>query len=163
LADGRAERIGRGLYRRADAELVDVDRLEVATRAPSATICLVSGLVEHDLVDDNPTILDVAVPRGDWRPHVSAPVRWHSFAVDTFAVDRDVVAVDSATSIGLYGARRCIVDAFRLRHEVGPEPGVEALRRWLRRRGNAPADLLTVARRFPAALPSLTAALQVLG
>jgi hypothetical protein len=163
LAGGRVERIGRGLYRRADAELVDVDRLEVAARVPSATICLVSGLVEHDLVDDNPAVLDVAVPRGVWRPRVSAPVRWHSFAVGTFEVDRYVVAVDSATSIGLYGARRCIVDAFRLRHEVGPEPGVEALRRWLRRRGSTPADLLTVARRFPAALPSLTAALQVLG
>jgi hypothetical protein len=145
MADGRVERIGRGLYHRVDAELVDLDRLEVAVRAPRATICLVSGLVEHDLVDDNPPVLDVAVPRGMWRPQVSAPVRWHTFAVDTFDVDRDVVAVDSATSIGLYGPKRCIVDAFRLRHEVGPEVGVEALRRWLRRRGSQPVQLLEVA------------------
>ncbi len=90
-------------------------------------------------------------------------MRWHSFAVETFDVDREVVGVDSATSIGLYGARRCIVDAFRLRHEVGPEVGVEALRQWLRRRGSTPADLLAVARRFPASMPSLTAALRILG
>lgn len=163
LADGLVERIGRGHYRRADAELVDLDRLEVAARVPAATICLVSGLVQHDLVDDNPAVLDVAVPRGAWRPRLSAPVRWHSFAVETFDVDREVVGVDSATSIGLYGARRCIVDAFRLRHEVGPEVGVEALRQWLRRRGSTPADLLAVARRFPASMPSLTAALRILG
>lgn len=163
LADGRVERVERGLYRRADAEPVDLDRLEIALRAPMATICLVSGLAEHDLVDDNPAVLDVAVPRGAWRPRLTAPVRWHSFAGQTFDLDRDVVAVDSVTSLGLYGPRRCIVDAFRLRHEVGPEVGVEALRRWLRRRGSTPGELLDVGRRFPAAVPSLTAALQVLG
>lgn len=155
--------MGRGLYRRADAELVDLDRLEVAVRVPMATICLVSGLAEHDLVDDNPALLDVAVPRGAWRPTLTAPVRWHSFAGETFEVDRDVVAVDSVTSVGLYGPRRCIVDAFRLRHKVGPEVGVEALRRWLRQRGNTPGELLDIGRRFPVAMASLTAALQVLG
>jgi Transcriptional regulator, AbiEi antitoxin len=162
LADGSVERVGRGLYRRVDAELVDVDRFEVASRSAAATICLVSGLVEHDLVDDNPPVLDVAVPRGAWRPQVAAAVRWHTFAVETFDLDRDIVAVDSTTSIGLYGAKRCIVDVFRLRHEVGPEVGVEALRRWLRRRGNHPGQLLDLAQHFPAALPSLTGTLQVL-
>lgn len=162
LADGEVERVRRGLYRRSDADPVDLDRVEVALRAPVATICLVSGLVEHDLVDDSPSMLDVAVPRGTWRPRVAAPVRWHSFAVATFDVDRDVISVDSQTSIGLYGARRCIVDAFRLRHEVGPDVAIEALKRWLRRRGNSPAELLDVGRRFPSAMPSLTATLQVL-
>ncbi len=162
LAAGAVERVGHGLYRRRGAEATDLDRLEVASRAPRATICLVSGLAEHDLVDDNPPMVDVALPRGVWRPQVVAAVRWHAFAVETFDVDRDVVAVDSVASIGVYGARRCIVDAFRLRHDVGPEVGAEALRRWLRRRGNTPAQLLDVARRFPAAMPSLMAALQVL-
>jgi hypothetical protein len=77
-------------------------------------------------------------------------------------VDRLEVVVDDEVTIGLFGPRRCIVDAFRLRHEIGPELGVEALRRWLRRRGNHPAALLEVARHFPAAMPSLTAALRVL-
>lgn len=162
LAAGEVERVGHGLYRRRDAEAADLDRLEVALRSGRATICLVSGLAEHDLVDDNPAVLDVALPRGVWRPQVAAPVRWHAFAVETFDVDRGVVEVDSTVSLGVYGPRRCIVDAFRLRHEVGLEVGVEALRRWLRRRGNTPADLLEVARRFPAGMPSLMAALRVL-
>lgn len=119
-------------------------------------------MAEHGLVDDNPTEIDLALPRGTWHPQVSAPVRWHSFAVDTFEVDRGLIEVDSTTSLGLYGARRCIVDAFRLRHEVGPEVGVEALKRWLRRRGASPGELLEVARPFPRALPGLTSVLQVL-
>ena len=162
LAEGRVERIGRGTYRRADSEPADADRVEAALRAPRATICLTSALAEHDLVDDNPARLDLALPRGVWRPRLSGPVRWHSFAVDTFDIGRELVAVDAVTSIGLYGPQRSVIDAFRLRHDVGPELGVEALRRWLRLRGSQPGQLLEMARSFPAAEHSLTAALQVL-
>jgi hypothetical protein len=185
LDEGLVGRVGRGAYLRADAALVDPDRLEVALRVPRATICLTSGLVEHDLVDDNPAVLDLALPRGVWQPSLASPVRWHSFAVSTFDLDRTVVSlavgrqsgglgdaaegsevgavgVIGSVAIGRYGPRRCIVDAFRLRHEVGPEVGVEALRRWLRRPGSKPGELLGLAGAFPASLPSLTAALQVL-
>lgn len=174
LAEGLVERVGHGVYRRVDAPVGDLDRVEVALRAPRATICLVSGLVEHDLVDDNPAVLDVALPRGAWRPALAAPVRWHSFATATFDLDRVVVPVggtgesvaagrpEGGAVIGLYGPRRCIVDAFRLRHDVGPEVGVEALKRWLRLPGSQPGQLLELAGSFPAALPSLTEALRVL-
>jgi hypothetical protein len=157
-----------------DAPVGDLDRVEVALRAPRATICLVSGLVEHDLIDDNPAMLDVALPRGTWRPALTAPVRWHSFAAATFDLDRVVVPAggtreaagagrpEGGAVIGLYGPRRCIVDMFRLRHEVGPEVGVEALKRWLRLPGSQPGQLLELAGSFPAALPSLTETLRVL-
>jgi hypothetical protein len=39
--------------------------------------------------------------------------------------------VDDTHALGLYNAPRTIVDAFRLRREVGPELANEALRRWL--------------------------------
>lgn len=173
LAEGLVERVGHGVYRRVDATVGDLDRVEVALRAPRASICLVSGLVEHDLLDDNPAVLDVALPRGTWRPRLAAPVRWHSFAAATFDLDRLVVPAggtgnveargpEGGAVIGLYGPRRCIVDVFRLRHEVGPEVGVEALKRWLRLPGRQPGQLLELAGNFPAALPSLTEALRVL-
>jgi hypothetical protein len=184
LDQGLVERVGRGAYQRVDVAMMDPDRLEVALRAPKATICLISGLVEHDLLDDNPPVLDLALPRGVWHPSLASPVRWHSFAVETFELDRMVIALaadhleeghrdqaartkasgddaSSGVALGLYGPRRCIIDAFRLRHEVGPEVGVEALKRWLRGAGN-PRDLLQLAVAFPASLPSLTAALRVL-
>jgi hypothetical protein len=168
LAAGLVERVGRGAYRRVGTTVADLDRLEVALRAPRATICLTSGLVEHDLVDDNPGVLDLALPRGTWQPRLAAGVRWHSFAVATFDLDRSLIPAGGAEPgggaavIGLYGPRRCIVDVFRLRHEVGPEVGVEALKRWLRRPGSQPGQLLELAGSFPAALPSLTEALRVL-
>ena len=64
--------------------------------------------------------------------------------------------------IGLYGSERCVIDAFRLRHQEGPDVAAEALRRWLRRPGSHPSALLAMARHFPKALPALRTALQVL-
>lgn len=161
LAEGRVERIGRGLYRRTDEEPFDDNLVEIAVKAHKPTLCLVSALARHELTDINPDAHDVALPRGDWQPRISAPVRWHSFDVGTFGIGRDEIPVDSAHSVGLYNAPRSIVDVFRLRHEVGPDIANEALRRWLRH-GGEPAELLRLTNSFPSAKSAVLHALQVL-
>lgn len=155
-------RLSRGIYRRADAPPADEELLEIALRAPAATLCLVTALARHDLTDQIPDRIDVALPRSQRPPRVSALVRWHRFDEPTYAIGRDELTVDEEVRIGLYSPERCIVDAFRMRHQTGEELAVEALRRWLRRSGAVPAALLAMARAFPKAEPSLLAALRVL-
>jgi predicted transcriptional regulator of viral defense system len=162
LERGEVERIGHGLYRRADAELVDTDLIEVAVKAPRATLCLLSALAHHELTDVIPVTHDIAVPRTAWRPVTAAPVRWHRFDPDTFDIGRTELRLDDEHVLGLYDASRSIIDAFRLRHSVGIDVTLEALRRWLRG-GGRPADLMRLTRAFPAARPAVLAALQVLG
>src|SRR5690606_7227587 len=43
LADGTLERLGHGLYRKADAPPADLDRIEIALRASDATLCLTTA------------------------------------------------------------------------------------------------------------------------
>jgi hypothetical protein len=162
VADGVLERLGHGLYRKADAPPADLDRIEIALRAPEATLCLTSALSLHDLTDAIPSEIDVALPRSRRPPRVSAPVRWHRFHEDTFLVGRGAFEVDEGLFLGLYNAERSVIDAFRLRHQVGEELGIEALRRWLKRSGATPADLLAMARSFPKVEPSLLQALRIL-
>ena len=160
---GVIEQLGRGLFRRADsAGDADPDLLEIAHRTARATLCLTTALARHGLSDTIPARIDVALPRGQRRPRTQAPVTWHAFALNTFDLGRDELPLTRETSIGLYSPERCIIDAFRLRHLEGPETAVEALRRWLRRRGAQPATLLTMARAFPKAEPALRAALEIL-
>lgn len=52
--------------------------------------------------------------------------------------------LDMELSIGLYSPERTIVDAFRLRHELGADVANEALKRWLRRRAGRPATCSAV-------------------
>jgi predicted transcriptional regulator of viral defense system len=158
---GELEQVGRGLYRKAAAELVDLDLLEAAQRAPVATICLLSALAQHDLTDTIPSRHDIALPRGAWHPRLRPIIQWHSFDAATFDVGRTTIAVDNVTTIGLYDAPRTIVDSYRLRNALGSDVANEALRRWLRA-GGQPAQLIAVARPFPRAMPALMNALEVL-
>jgi predicted transcriptional regulator of viral defense system len=159
--DGVIELLGPGLYHRADAPIADPDLIEIAHRAPMATLCLTSTLVHHGLSDAIPAYHDVAIPRGQ-RPHVVSPaVHWHRFAVDTFEVGREFMSVDEDTSIGVYGETRTIVDAFRLSMIVGSDVAYEALRRWVRK-GGQPAELLRTAAHFPRTLSRLRSTLEIL-
>jgi predicted transcriptional regulator of viral defense system len=158
---GEIEAIGRGLYRWTDQEPADLDLIEIAHRAPEATICLVSALARHDLTDENPARIDVALPRTARPPSTRAPIRWHRFANATFELGRTVIQLDG-DHLGLYNAERSIVDAFRLGHLVGNKTAVEALRRWLRRRGSNPSELLEVARHFPRSEGPIRRTLQIL-
>lgn len=152
--------LSRGLYRKSDW-LGDEDLIEIAAKAPQATLCLRSALARHELIDDIPAEIDIAIPRGSWTPKIAAPVRWRHFAADTFNLGRDALDIEGGRSVGLYSAERSIIDAFRMRHIQGADLANEALKRWLRR-GGQPSELLELARSFPRTLTALRETLEIL-
>lgn len=154
--------LARGLYRQAGSPETDLTLTAVVARAPRATMCLVTALARHDLTDEIPGAYDIALPRGTRRPAVPGPVRWHAFDRGSFDVGRDVIALSGDEVVGLYSAQRSIVDAFRLRGTEGADLAHEALRRWVRRPGSHPAELLVMASHWPRVVPPLRAALEVL-
>jgi predicted transcriptional regulator of viral defense system len=158
--EGLLDQIGRGLYRWADAPGIDQDLLEVAYRAPRATLCLGTALARHGLTDAIPDRVDVAIPRGGRVPRLRPVVDVHVFASKTFDLGRDEIAVGDGISIGLYSAERSLVDVIRLRHREGSDVAWDALRRWLRRRGSKPASLLTLAKQFHGAEAAVRNVLQ---
>jgi predicted transcriptional regulator of viral defense system len=160
LAAGRITAVSRGLYRKSDW-LGDDGLIEIASKSPNATICLRSALARHDLIDDIPAELDIAVPRGSWTPETMAPVRWRSFDPDTFSIGRELLDIGGGRSIGIYSAERSIIDAYRLRHLDGADLANEALKRWLRR-GGQPSELLRMAKAFPHVLTALRQTLEIL-
>lgn len=159
---GEIESISHGVYRRAGAQAADIDLLEIAKRNGRATLCLASALAHHGLTDAIPPRIDVALPRGTRPPACRAPVQWHFFDRKMFELGRELLAVDTETSIGIYGAERSIVDAFRTRGTSGSELAYESLKQWLRRRGSQPSALLHAAKDFPRALAPIRKALEVL-
>jgi hypothetical protein len=154
--------LGRGLFRRADAEPADLDLIEIAERIPKATLCLETALARHELVDSIPAAIDVAIPRGSHRPRLNAPVRLHHFGTRTFDIGREMLAVGARQHLGLYSAERSLVDAVRLRHDEGADLAWEALRRWLQLPGSSPSKLLELAQQLKGAEIPLRTALEVL-
>lgn len=160
--EGELLGLGGGLYRWVDAPPADLDLVEIAERAPMATLCLETALARHDLVDAIPAAIDVAIPRGNTRHRLKAPHRLHHFDTNTFEIGRDTVDVGARTALGLYSAERSVIDMIRLRHDQGPDQAWEALRRWLDRPGRNPAKLVEMASHFHGAEPALRSALKVL-
>ena len=123
---GEIEVVGRGLFRAAGAELGYSDFAEIVARAPLATLCLSTALARHELSDDIPPRIDVALPRGTRAPTITAVVQWHHFDAATFEIGRGRLLLCDTMSIGLYSAERCIVDAFRLQAREGHELAIGA-------------------------------------
>lgn len=161
---GLIERIGSGLYTAGTGMQADIDLLEASRKASLATICLTSALARHELIDEIPSRIDLALPRGKTPPQLSAPVAWHAFDKATFDVGRSTIPIEGADGvfIGIYSPERSIVDAFRLRGSAGYETGIEALRNWLKRPGSQPARLMEIALLVPRSKGPLRQALEVL-
>ncbi|AYY15115.1 hypothetical protein EF847_00145 [Actinobacteria bacterium YIM 96077] len=160
IARGHVTTLARGLYRKSDWH-GDEDLIEIAAKSSRATICLRSALARHDLIDDIPAAIDIAVPRGAWTPKTTVAVRWHHFDLATFDIGREALTIDSGRGIGLYSAERSIVDVFRMRHLEGADLMNEALKRWLRK-GGQPSTLLRIAKAFPRAVTPLRQTLEIL-
>jgi predicted transcriptional regulator of viral defense system len=160
IADGQIIALARGLYRKANWD-GDEDLIEIVSKSPLATICLRSALARHDLIDDIPSEIDIAIPRGAWAPVTTVSVRWRHFDRATFDVGRALLGIAECRTMGIYSAERSIVDAFRMRHLEGPDLANEALKRWLRQ-GGQPSTLLAIAKVFPRALTPLRETLEIL-
>lgn len=161
--EGFLVEISRGLYRLADAEATPyLDLIAVSKRSPRGAICLNSALAFWDLTDEIPAEVHLAVPRGSRPPSIDyPPTHVHVFAAGTFDLGRERVRLESGEKIYIYSPERSVVDAVRMRGRVGADVAYEALRRYLRRPGASPGDLLRLARQLRAGGP-VADALEVL-
>lgn len=148
--EGTLVELSRGVFRFADAEMIsDLDLVAVSKRSPRGTICLNSALSFWDLTDEIPAEVHLAVSRGSRPPSIEhPPTRVHVFAANTFELGREQIRLESGEEIYIYSPKRSVVDAMRLRNQVGTDVAYEALRRYLRRPGASSGNLLRLARQL---------------
>lgn len=146
--EGELLELSRGVFRQADSPAASLpDVLAVAYRAPVTIVCCVSALVVHDLTDEIPAAVQVAVPRSHRPPRISyPPIEVFRFANATFDLGLSMVEAAPGEDVRVYSAERTVVDLMRLRHRLGEPLALGALRRYLRRRDARPGELLSLAR-----------------
>ena len=159
---GTINKLGRGFYQRTDSAVGDLELIEAALTGRDATLCLVSALSHADLIDEIPSAIDIALPRGTRNPEISLPITWHRFSRETFNIGRIPKHTQDGLPIASYSPERSICDAYRLRHTQGVELGRQALKNWLRRPGSHPAELLDIASHFPKANSAIRRELEIL-
>jgi predicted transcriptional regulator of viral defense system len=148
--EGEIVEISRGVYRKASApESEHVDLIAASARAPRAVVCLVSALAVHELTDEIPAAVQMALPRGVNVPKIAyPPVEFSRFDATSFDVGRTDFEAAPGEYVPIYSAERTIADVMRLRHLVGDTVAYRALRGYLSRRSARPAELLQVARQL---------------
>ncbi|MBP7693818.1 MAG: type IV toxin-antitoxin system AbiEi family antitoxin domain-containing protein, partial [Anaerolineales bacterium] len=146
-AAGVITEMSRGLYRLADLPPLEYpDLVTAALKIPQGVICLISALAFHDLTTQIPHAVHVAVPAGAERPRLSYPpvrVFWFSGlafsrGIETHTLDRVAVKV--------YSPEKTVADCFKLRHRLGLDIALEALRRQRQARPGQIDQLLYYAR-----------------
>jgi predicted transcriptional regulator of viral defense system len=150
---GEIEEISRGVYRRADAPpTAHLDLLAICVRAPRAVVCGESALALHELIDDIPHEVHIAVPRGMHRPIIAyPPTRVAQYAADTFDFGIERFEAAPGEYVPVYGPARAVVDAMRVGGRAGRTLALGALNRYLRRHGQGGvADLQEAAKKLRA-------------
>jgi predicted transcriptional regulator of viral defense system len=140
--------LSRGVFRRADAPPASFpDLLAVAFRVPRAVVCCVSAAAVHDLTDQIPVGVQVAVPTRSRSPRIEfPPTQVFRFEERAFELGLSEVEAAPGELVRIYDPPRTVVDLMRLRHRLGEPIAHGALRRYLRRRDARPAVLLEMAR-----------------
>ena len=139
---GEIIRLSRGLYQLANASLEANHSLaEAAKRIPKGVVCLVSALVYHELTDQLPRAVWMAIGTRDWMPkEVSPPMQIVRFT-DALLTD-DVITVHiENVPVKIFGVAKTIADCFRHRRTVGQTVALEGLQEALRQRKAAPAEI----------------------
>lgn len=140
--------LSRGVFRRGDAPPASFpDLLAVAFRVPRAVVCCVSAAAVHDLTDQIPVAVQVAVPTRSRSPRIEfPPTQVFRFEEGTFELGLSDVEAAPGELVRIYDPPRTVVDVMRLRHRLGEPIAHGALARYLRRRDAHPAVLLEMAR-----------------
>ncbi|KJK48050.1 hypothetical protein UK23_18175 [Lentzea aerocolonigenes] len=146
--EGELLELSRGVFRKADAPAPTwPDLLAVSMRAPLAVVCCVSSAEVHDLTDEIPREIQIAVQRGQRPPRIDyPPTEVFRFGATTFHLGLTEVEAAPGETVRIYDPERTVVDLMRLRGRLGEPLALSALRRYLLRRGARPGQVLAFAR-----------------
>lgn len=139
--------LSRGVFRRADAPPASYpDLLAVAYRSPLAIVCCRTAAAIHELSDEIPPVVQIAVPTRSRPPRITYPPT-EVLRFDEASFERGLSRVEAAPgeSVRIYTSARTVVDLMRLRGRFGEPLAHGALQRYLRRRDAHPAELLSLA------------------
>jgi predicted transcriptional regulator of viral defense system len=143
---GEIARLGRGLYQAADADFGGDHVLAEVTKAiPKGVICLLSALAYHELTDQIPAKVWVAIGLKDWKPSpTGTPLRVVRMPGELLRQDVERHTIEGVP-VPIFNVPRTLADCFRHQRSIGLNIAIEALGEALRRKQATPAAIADAA------------------
>ena len=136
-ASGEITQLSRGVYRLADLPpLENSDLTAVAKRVPTGVICLISALSFHNITNEIPHEVYLAIPTGREKPKLNfPPTRVFHFSPETYSTGIEEHILDEV-KIKIYSKEKTIADCFKFRNRIGLDVALEALRQCISKGGS---------------------------
>lgn len=146
--DGEVIRLGRGLYQLPGAPLdANHSLAEAAKRVPRGVVCLTSALAFHELTDQFPRSVWLAIGKNDWSPtDDKTALRIVRFTDNFLREDVETRSIEMVP-VRVFGVAKTIADCFRHRRSVGQSVALEGLQEALRQRKATPVEIAKSAAR----------------
>lgn len=127
--EGYLTKLQRGVYQLNEREpLGSPDLVIVAQKIPAAVICLISALDLHELTDQIPHQVHIALPRTSRDPVMDyPPVKVCRFSEETLNTGVEIQKIDGV-DINVFNPAKTIADCFKFRNQIGKEVAIEALK-----------------------------------
>ena len=142
VENGEVERISRGVYQKSGAEIEENQILaEAVMRVPKGVIALVSALAFHELTDQMPRRVWMAIGASDWTPVQSyPPLRMVRFTEPYLrqGIEHHTIA---GVQVPVYSIPKTLADLFRNSKLVDRSVAVEGLRAALQQRKVTPSAI----------------------
>lgn len=141
-AAGTISRLARGLYQLPDAVVGPNHTLAEASKlVPKGIICLTSALAFHELTDQMPARIWLAIGPKDWRPRLNyPPMRFAHFSITQLRAGIEHHSIEGV-SVPIFSITKTIADLFRYRRIVGINVAIEGLREAIRQRKATPGAI----------------------
>ena len=147
VVSGAVEKVERGLYRLASADITErYSQAAVCARVPGAILCLLTALGYHDIGTQLPHEVWIAIPHKARMPRVpDVKVRVVRFSGHYLEIGVESVRLEGVPA-RITNPARTVVDCFRLRRLVGFDVALEAIKWAIRDRKATPAEIHEVAK-----------------
>lgn len=137
----------RGLYQLADGtDLPHLDLVLVTKKIPQARICMISALAFHEITDEIPHSVQIALAPHAWEPKLDyPPIQVFRFSDSTREAGFEIHEINKI-SIAVYSPAKTIADCFKFRNQIGLNVAIEALKRGLEKRKATFKDIMFFAK-----------------
>ena len=144
---GDLDRIGRGLYQRPDTDIDGEQALaEAAIRVPKGIIAMLSALAYHQLTDQMPRRIWMAIGASDWLPTLTyPPMRFVRFNDRYLGQGIESHSI-SGVAVPVYSVPKTLADLFRNARLVDRSVAIEGLRTALEQRRATPSAIAEAAK-----------------
>lgn len=141
------ERVSRGVYIAADADISEHHSLATASkRVPHGVVCLLSALRFHELTTQNPHEIWMAIGERSRLPKAHEQgIRFFRFSEAALQYGVKIHTIEGVP-VPIYDPAKTVADCFKYRNKIGLDVAMEALRDCWRQRKATMDDLWQAAK-----------------